>query len=105
MLPNEAPYRIQSASAETIILRQFDSWFYPELRFTLRRVHVNMHARFLTGEEKESKWTTTKYCRACASSYREKSRSMKFCDLTPLSRMHARDPHDAAAPSVRMIEP
>lgn len=52
MLLNEPLYRLQSASAETIILRQFDSWFYPELRFTLGRVHVNMHARFLAGEEK-----------------------------------------------------
>ena len=50
---SEAFRRPKLAVVQPIILRQFDSRLKPELRFAVRAVHVDVHARLLAGKEEK----------------------------------------------------
>lgn len=53
MFLDELPDDSEIASAQAMILRQFDLGFHPELGLTVSAVDVNVGSRLLTGEEEE----------------------------------------------------
>ena len=53
MFLDELPDDSEVASAQAMILRQFDLGFHPELGLTVSAVDVNVGSRLLTGEEEE----------------------------------------------------
>ena len=46
---------LQLPTGQSMILRKFNLWLQPELRFTFRADNVNMFPRLLSREEKEPK--------------------------------------------------
>lgn len=54
MLLDEASSRCNSSAAQSIVLRQLDPRFKPELCFTIGMVDVDVHPRFLAREEVEA---------------------------------------------------
>lgn len=55
MFPDQCFGRPDLAVAQAVILRQFDRWLKPELRFAVGVVHVDVEAGFFAGEEEETK--------------------------------------------------
>lgn len=47
--------------AQAVILRQCDYWLKPELGFSIRARHVNVHTGLLAGEEVKPKGTIAEY--------------------------------------------
>ncbi len=57
-------YRAKLSLVHAVIVRQLDSRLKPIFGFTVRALHVDMHARFFTREEIEPETTFTKNGRA-----------------------------------------
>jgi len=56
------PRESQLALVQTIVPREIDGRFDPELRFSTFALHVNMHTFFFTGEEQKPKSPLAENC-------------------------------------------
>lgn len=64
MLPDKPECSTQLPITETVVLSKFNVRRKPELRFTIRAVDMNMHARLLTREKVETEAASAKNSRA-----------------------------------------
>jgi len=60
MLPDKPECGTQLPITETVVLSKFNVRRKPKLRFTIRTVDMNMHARLLTREKVETEAASAK---------------------------------------------
>jgi len=61
VLSNQAPGRVELPLAQSVILGQLDLRFQPKLRLTVRSLDMDVHPRFLAGEEVEPEPSAPKH--------------------------------------------
>ena len=71
VFPDQCFGRSNLAVVQSVILRQFNRWLKPELRFPICVMHVHMEPGFLAREEKETETVFAKDSRAQGLFFRQ----------------------------------
>lgn len=66
MFPNEFERYCDLTIAQAVVLRQFDVWFKLKFRFSVRSMHMDVHASFFARKEIKSEPSASKDGRAHA---------------------------------------